>query len=163
MRRTQTKIASVALKLYLPLALGVAFLAALYIRFYSGLIPVMDRPSWPAYGAYFVISVTLWSAFETRVGLIYRCFEEASLRGWLGALVRLDLLTLAVVSSLAFFWRGYSFSRYTVALFWSFHVLFCFVAAWALRAWLRKGEPASAVRSEERRVGKEGRDRWARD
>jgi lipopolysaccharide/colanic/teichoic acid biosynthesis glycosyltransferase len=130
--------ASILLKLWFPLALGLAFLAAVYIRFYSGLIPVEDAPLWPAYTAYFALSAALWSALEIRFRIIHRCFQAPSLGRWLWSLAQLDLLTLALVSSAAFFWRGYSFSRYTVALFWALHLLLSLPAAWAARAWARR-------------------------
>ncbi|MBI3666438.1 MAG: hypothetical protein HY236_09495, partial [Acidobacteria bacterium] len=145
MRHSQNQIASIALKLALPLSLGAAFLAAIYIRFYSRLLPVEDLPMWPAYTAYFVLSLTLWTALETRFRIIYRCFEEVSLFRWLQSLVELDLLTLALVSSAAFFWRGYSFSRWTVALFWSLHVSLCLAAAWGARAWARRRTDGNTV------------------
>ena len=145
MRHSQNQIASIALKLALPISLGAAFLAAIYIRFYSRLLPVEDLPAWPAYTAYFVLSFTLWSVLETRFGIIYKCFGGASLARWLLSLVTLDLLTLALVSSAAFFWRGYSFSRLTVALFWTWHVLLCSAAGWGARAWVRRRAGRSAV------------------
>ncbi|MBI3698305.1 MAG: sugar transferase [Acidobacteria bacterium] len=138
MQRAHQQFASVVLKLALPLALGIAYLAAIYIRFYSGLITAEDRPAWPAYLAYFVLSAALWSALETRFGIIYRCFEDATLGRWLWSLAELNVLTLALVSSAAFFWRGYSFSRYTVALFWTLHFALCALAALSVRAWLRR-------------------------
>lgn len=144
MRRPHKQFASVALKLFAPLALGLSFLSAVYVRFYSGLLPVQDLPAWPAYAAYFVLSVALWSALEARSGLICNCFEEASLGRWLWSLAQVDFLTLALVSLAAFFWRGYSFSRYTVAGFWTLHFLLCAAAALALRAWVR-GKAAGAA------------------
>ncbi len=138
MRHSHQQAAGWALKLWFPLALGVAFLGAVYIRFYSGLLRVEDLPVWPAYTAYFVLTAALWSVLETRVGLIQTCFEYRSVHRWMLALARLDLLTLAAVSAAAFFWRGYSFSRLTVALFWTLHVLLCVPAALAARAWARR-------------------------
>ncbi len=130
---------SIALKLWFPLALGIAFLSAVYLRFYSGLLPVEDAPEWPAYTAYFALSITLWSVLETRFRIVDRCYEAPALAGWAWSLAQLELGTLALVSSAAFFWRAYSFSRLTVALFWTLHALLCLGAAWWARERARRG------------------------
>jgi lipopolysaccharide/colanic/teichoic acid biosynthesis glycosyltransferase len=144
MRHTNTQNAAVVLKLILPLAMGTAFFGALYLRFYSGLLPVRDLPGWPAYSAYFVLSLTLWQGLEARFALTAWNLETGSLGRWTWSLVRLDLLTLALASCGAFFWRGYSFSRFTVAVFWLLHAVLCVCCAWAVRAWLvRKRRTAS--------------------
>ena len=130
---------SIALRLWFPLAMGIAFLSAVYLRFYSGLLPVEDAPVWPAYTAYFVLSITLWSVLETRFRILDRCYEAPTLAGWAWSLAQLELLTLALVSSAAFFWRGYSFSRLTVAMFWTWHALLCLGAAWWARERVRRG------------------------
>jgi lipopolysaccharide/colanic/teichoic acid biosynthesis glycosyltransferase len=118
--------------------MAIAFASAVYIRFYSGLIPIHDAPLWPAYFGYFVASACVWSLLEARYGLAERSHSERSLVAWGWQLVKLDILTLAVVSSGAFFWRGYSFSRYTVAIFWALHVLLCTAGVYAVRWWLRQ-------------------------
>ncbi len=138
MQPPHRQFAAVLLKLTLSLSLGFAFLAAVYIRFYSGWLRVEDLPAWPAYTGYFALSIALWSALEARSGIIYRCFEEGALGRWLWSLAQVDFLTLALVSAVAFFWRAHSFSRYTVALFWSLHLALSALAALALRAWLRR-------------------------
>src|SRR5712692_277601 len=148
MPRPHKQLASAALKLIAPLALGIAFLAAIYVRFYSGLLRVQDLPDWPAYAAYFVLSVALWSALEARAGLIHKCFDQVSFRPWLLSLAQLDLTTLALVSLVAFFWRGYSFSRYTVTIFWSLHFTLCAAAALAMRNWIwgkNRGQPGAWI------------------
>ncbi|HYM11879.1 MAG TPA: sugar transferase [Bryobacterales bacterium] len=127
-----------SLKLALPLALGFAFLAAIYVRFYSGWMRVQDLPAWPAYIVYFAVSMALWSALEARAGLIYKCCERISLARWLWSLAQIDFLTLALVSAATFFWRTYSFSRFTVTAFWILHFLLCAGIAAALRAWARR-------------------------
>lgn len=129
------KTLTLTLKLLLPLLLAFSFLAAVYVRFYSGWITISDLPNWPAYLAYLAASVVIWSVLETRLAVASTVVEELSLRCWLGRLVRLDLLTLGIVSVGAFFWRGYSFSRYTVASFWLIHLLLAFGLAAALRTW----------------------------
>ena len=138
MQRPSKQLAAFVLKLVLPAALAPAFLAAVYVRFYSGLLRIEDLPNWPAYLAYLALSAALWSALEARAGLIYRCFNEPSVGRWLRSLAQLDCLTLGLVSLAAFFWRAYSFSRFTVALFWIFHFLFCAIAALGMRVWLRR-------------------------
>ena len=145
MRQTQAKIAVVTLQVLLHLALGVTFLAAVYTRFYSGLLPVTDLPNWPAYLAYFVVSFTLWSVLETKFAIIHNCIGAPSLLRWTWVLVRLNLLTLALVSGAAFFWRGYSFSRVTVAGFWGLHVVLCVAAAAGVRAWWRRRRDPAGV------------------
>src|SRR5258706_7853535 len=87
MRQTQAKIAVVTLEVLLHLALGVAFLVAVYTRFYSGLLPVVDLPNWPAYLAYFVVSFTLWSVLETKFAIIHNCIGAPSLLRWTWGLV----------------------------------------------------------------------------
>ena len=111
----------------------------MYIRFYSGWVVVEDLPDWPSYSTYFVVSLAVWSVLETRFRLLQTCAESQWFRGWVISLIELNLLTLALVSSAAFFWRGYSFSRFTVALFWTLHVLSVTVAGWVVRAWVRGG------------------------
>jgi lipopolysaccharide/colanic/teichoic acid biosynthesis glycosyltransferase len=137
MQHPQRQIAAAILQFTLPLALGFAFLLAIYLRFYSGLVRVQDLPAGPAYTAYFVLSIALWSALETRFQLIYKCCEPGPFHQWLWLLAQLDLLTLAAVSAAAFFWRGYSFSRITVAIFWTSQFLLCALAGLAVRAWMQ--------------------------
>ncbi len=138
------QIASWLLKLALPLGLGIAFAAALFIRFYSGLLRIEDRPAWPAYVAYFALSAALWPALETRFGIIYKCFDVSFAR-WLWLLAQLDAVTMALVSSAAFFWRAYSFSRYTVAVFWGLHFIFSASAAACARRWVRRNAARRSV------------------
>jgi len=120
---------SLALQWPLP----AAFLIAVYIRFYSGLLPIIDRPWWPAYLAYFTLSAGVWHMLGRRAGIIARCCSEPSLARWAWGLAQVDLLALALVSAAAFFWRGYSFSRWTVMLFWTLHLALSVAAAGALR------------------------------
>lgn len=136
MRLPHRQIALVLLRLLLPLTLAGAFAIAVYTRFYSGWIYVGDLPSWPAYVTYFAVSTVLWLSLEPRYALTERFFVARSSIRWLWPVIKLDLLTLAVVSSAAFFWRGYSFSRFTVAVFWTAHVVICYVCGTILRVWL---------------------------
>jgi lipopolysaccharide/colanic/teichoic acid biosynthesis glycosyltransferase len=140
MRGSQRQVLSAALRLALPLALGAALLLALRIRFSSGWFAVEDLPSWPAYVAYLVAAAAAWSAMEARYSLIERLLDHGPALASVASIVKIDLLSMALVSSAAFFWRGYSFSRWTVALTWALHIAFCSVGALALRAWLRRSE-----------------------
>lgn len=114
-------------------ALALAFSAALCIRFYSGWIRVEDLPAWPSYLAYGAASAIVWSLLEYRLPLAATLEEQAPLRGWAGRLLYLNLLTLAMVSAGAFFWRDYSFSRYVVGLFWIFYSAEGLVIGWVSR------------------------------
>jgi len=143
--RFPSQLASAVLRLLFPLTLGLAFLAAVYLRFYSGLLRVEDLPDWPAYTAYFVLSVSLWSVLETRFEIIHKCCQQPCLRRWFWSLARLDLLTLALASAAAFFWRGYSFSRITVAIFWGLHLALALAAAAGARAWARRKSRGEAA------------------
>lgn len=145
MRHAENQLATIVLRLMLPAAMGVAFLAAVYIRFYSGWIPTEDLPRWPAYTAYFVASAAIWWGLEWRFGLVESCLAEASLSRWIASVAQLDLLTLALVSSATFFWRGYSFSRYTVAMFWGLHLALSLLAAWAVRSWAARRNGSTAI------------------
>jgi lipopolysaccharide/colanic/teichoic acid biosynthesis glycosyltransferase len=132
------------LRLLLPLLLGPAYLTAIYLRFYSGWIPVSDHPVWPAYIAYFVVSAGLWSVLEARYSLIDRLLGAKSILHAFALVARTDLVALALASALAFFWRDYSFSRLTVAFFWTTHFGLAAAAIFAIRTRL------SAVAKKER-------------
>ena len=114
-------------------ALALAFAAALYIRFYSGWIGVEDLPAWPSYLAYGAASAIVWSLLENRLPLAATLEEQAPLRGWAVRLLYLNLLTLAVVSAGAFFWRDYSFSRYVVGFFWVLYSVEGLLIGWMSR------------------------------
>ena len=101
-------------KCALLLSLAASFLLAVFVRFYSGILTVVDLPVWPAYLSYLAASVAVWWVLETRIRLASSLFAEPSLRKWFGRALQLGLLTLAIVSIGAFFWRDYSFSRYTI-------------------------------------------------
>ena len=79
---------------------------------------------------------------EAHSGVMHSCLTDPSLRVCAWRLAGLSLLTLALVSVVAFFWRGYSFSRYTVILFWLLQVGAGVVAAAGLRAWLGRNSGA---------------------
>lgn len=145
MLHPERQAASSLLQLLMPLVLGFAFLTAIYVRFYSGWIPAEDRPAWPGYIAYFALCMALWSALEARRRLIYNCFEQASFGQWLWSLAQIDGLTLALVSSAAFFWRTYSFSRWVVVVFWVLHFFLCALAGLAARAWAHRSGTHSRV------------------
>ncbi len=117
-------------KCALLLSLAASFLLAVYLRFYSGIVTIVDLPVWPAYLFYLAASVLVWSVLETRFRLASSLFDEPRLARWFGLVLQLGLLTLAIVSLGAFFWRDYSFSRYTIGSFWSLHFLF----AWGIGA-----------------------------
>ena len=117
-------------KCALLLSLAASFLLAVYLRFYSGVVTIADLPVWPAYLFYLAASVLVWSVLETRFRLASSLFDEPGLARWFGLVPQLGLLTLAIVSLGAFFWRDYSFSRYTIGGFWSLHFLF----AWGIGA-----------------------------
>lgn len=145
MRHARTQAAAIALKLLFPLVMGAAFFGAVYLRFYSGLIAVRDLPSWPAYTAYFVLSLALWSVLETRHGLADSLAGETAFGHWRWKLIRLSLLTFALVSVAAFLWRGYSFSRLAVMMFWALHTLLCLGSAWMVRRRLLRGNQGGVV------------------
>ena len=121
-------------KCALVLSLATSFLLAVYVRFYSGIVTVVDLPVWPAYLFYLAASVVVWSVLETRLRLASTLFDEPSLSKWFGLVLQLGLLTLAIVSAGAFFWRDHSFSRYTIGVFWSLHFLFALGIGAVIRA-----------------------------
>ncbi len=121
-------------KCALVLSLATSFLLAVYVRFYSGIVTVVDLPVWPAYLSYLSASVVVWSVLETRLRLASTLFDEPSLSKWFGLVLQLGLLTLAIVSAGAFFWRDHSFSRYTIGVFWSLHFLFALGIGAVIRA-----------------------------
>ena len=121
-------------KCALVLSLAASFLLAVYVRFYSGIVTVADLPVWPAYLLYLASSVVVWSVLETRLRLASSLFDEPSLGKWFGLVLQLGLVTLAIVSAGAFFWRDYSFSRYTIGVFWSLHFLFALGIGAGVRA-----------------------------
>ena len=47
-------------KCALLLSLAASFLLAVYVRFYSGIVTVVDLPVWPAYLSYLAASVVVW-------------------------------------------------------------------------------------------------------
>ena len=122
------------MKCALVLSLATSFLLAVYVRFYSGIVTVVDLPVWPAYLFYLAASVVVWSVLETRLRLASTLFDEPSLSKWFGLVLQLGLLTLAIVSAGAFFWRDHSFSRYTIGVFWSLHFLFALGIGAVIRA-----------------------------
>ena len=128
MGNKKAQVAAAVRRFVLPLASGLAFLIGIYIRFYSGLIAVHDRPVWPAYIAYFVLFVSMWSVIDARFDVAELCLWAPSMRTWAWSLVQMDLLTLALSSCAAFFWRAYSFSRLAIAVFWCVHILLCMLA-----------------------------------
>ena len=128
------KTAVRVVKCALALSLAASFLLAVYVRFYSGIVTVVDLPVWPAYLFYLAASVVVWSVLETRLRLASTLFDEPRLSKWFGLVLQLGLLTLAIVSAGAFFWRGYSFSRYTIGVFWSLHFLFALGIGAVIRA-----------------------------
>jgi lipopolysaccharide/colanic/teichoic acid biosynthesis glycosyltransferase len=122
--------------------MAASFLLAVYLRFYSGWIEVVDLPLWPAYLSYLFFSIAVWTIIETRLPLAASLTVQRTFLGWLWRLIELSVLTLAMVSAGTFFWRDYSFSRYTVGMFWALHLLFATVMGWSLRAsWLRRHGP----------------------
>ena len=145
MKRSRRHALSVALRLAFPLKLVAAFLLAIQIRFFSGWFAVNDLPSWPAYLGYLAASVAVWSALEARYSVVETLLAGGPVLRSIRSIVKTDLLAVALVSSAAFFWRGYSFSRWTVCLMWAFHIVFCSLGAMALRRWLRRADGRRAI------------------
>ena len=109
--------------------LFAAFSLAVWLRFSSGWWRIRDEPDLAAYGAFLFVSAALWSLFARYHDLEERLLEEPGYSAWARACVRATVVSAMAVSAAAFCYRGYSFSRITIAVF----------------------------RSEERRVGKECR------
>ena len=145
MNLARQHVLCVALRLAFPLTLGAAFLLAIHIRFFSGWFAVNDLPSWPAYVGYMAASAAVLSALEARYSVVETLLQGRPALHSLKAILKTDLLALALVSSVSFFWRGYSFSRWTVCLMWAFHIAFCSLGAMALRQWLRRADGRRAI------------------
>ncbi len=138
MQAYRLRIAAEFLKLLLLLMAVVSGGFAIYIRFYSGWIPALDQPHVPVYAGYFLASFAVWSVLGMRARLLQSLLTDPSVWAWLWTLLRLDSLALALVSAGTFFWRGYSFSRYTVVLFWALYLPLSLAAAWVVRWWVHR-------------------------
>ncbi len=135
------------LKLLFSVSLAGSFLVAVYLRFYSGLFVVTDLPEWTAYLLYLVLALATWNFIEHRLPLAGTVTDERSIATWLWRLAQVCLLTLAIVSVGVFFWRDYSFSRYTIGIFWLLHFTAAGTLATAGRVWWRRryGLPRAEV------------------
>ena len=135
------------LRVFFSVSLAGSFLLAVYLRFYSGLFAVTDLPVWPAYILYLGLALVAWNFIEHRLPLAAAVTEERSMATWLWRLLQVCLLTLALVSVGTFFWRDYSFSRYTVGIFWLVHFSVAGTLAAAARGWWRRryGLPRAEV------------------
>ena len=135
------------LKLLFSVSLAGSFLVAVYLRFYSGLFVVTDLPEWTAYLLYLVLALATWNFIEHRLPLAGTVTDERSIATWLWRLAQVCLLTLAIVSVGVFFWRDYSFSRYTIGIFWLLHFTAAGTLATTGRVWWRRryGLPRAEV------------------
>ena len=133
-RRSLTRL----LRTVFSVSLAGSFCAAVYLRFYSGIFPVSDLPLWTAYCLYLGSTMVVWNLVERRLLLASTVIVERWLAGWIWRLIQVSLVTLAVVSVGTFFWRGYSFSRYTVGMFWLTHLAAVGAVAAYARVWWRR-------------------------
>jgi exopolysaccharide biosynthesis polyprenyl glycosylphosphotransferase len=113
------------------LVLPVSFLAALYLRFYSGVIPIIAEPAHDRYLAYILLAAIVWW------GLLERyCLASAELllltEAWMARVLWACFLLLFLLTTVMFFYRDYSFSRTFTVLFVGIH----FTAVLAVRGWL---------------------------
>ena len=106
------------------LCLFAAFAAALSLRFSSGLFAIRDQPHLPSYAAYLFLAAAFWSLFSRFYRMDELLWQGEKLGAWWGAAWRSTVSSLAAVSLSAFFYRGYSFSRLMVAMFWALHIGF---------------------------------------
>ncbi len=110
------------------LCLFCAFSVAVYLRFTSGLFVIRDQPHLPSYAAYAFLAAACWSLAARACGVDELLWHGATLGRWAGAALRATALALGAVTLLAFFYRGYSFSRLTVAMFWTLHTTLVFIS-----------------------------------
>jgi putative colanic acid biosynthesis UDP-glucose lipid carrier transferase len=127
--------------------LAAAFSAALWLRFSSGFFEIRDAPHLPSYGAYLFFAAACWSLLARHGRVDERIWQGESLAAYCGAVVRAAAGALAIVSLLAFFYRGYSFSRLMIALFWTLHVALVWLLGIVLaQARLRLAKERGAAR-----------------
>jgi lipopolysaccharide/colanic/teichoic acid biosynthesis glycosyltransferase len=124
---------------------------AVWVRFYSGLFHVADLPVRSAYFFYLATSLAVWTALAICVVPLRRPILDSSAR--LRAHVQIDIAAFALVSALMFFWRSYSFSRITVAVFWALHLVFCAFIDRVLVMRFRTGTSEAAGRLQKDSVG----------
>jgi len=117
--------------------LFTAFSATLWLRFESGVFVIRDQPNLPSYAAYAFLSAAVWSVFSRFYRVDDRVWEEKRLGPFVTAACQATLAALATVSICAFFYRGYSFSRIVVGLFWALQ-LSLVLASGLLLSWLRR-------------------------
>src|SRR5258708_6379043 len=102
--------------------LFAAFSTTLWLRFESGVFVIRDHPNLPFYAAYAFLSAAVWSLFSRFHRVDERVWEEKRFGTFAAAACRATLVSLATVSICVFFYRGYSFSRAMVGLFWTLHL-----------------------------------------
>ena len=135
------------LRFLFAVSLAASFLLAVFLRFYSDLFAVADLPVWTAYLLYLGLALAAWTFIEQRLSLAATVADERSMATWFWRLLQGCLLTLGIVSVGTFFWRDYSFSRYTVGIFWLLHFASAGALATAARLWWRRcyGLPGAEV------------------
>lgn len=123
--------------LWTIVCLFAAFSATLWLRFESGAFEIRDQPDLPFYAAYAFLSAAFWSLFSRFYRVDDRMWEEKRLGDFATAAFQATLASLATVSICVFFYRGYSFSRVMVGLFWALHSTLVLTGGLAL-SWLRR-------------------------
>lgn len=109
--------------------LAVSFSTAVWLRFSSGWWMVRDAPDPVAYAAFLLVSAALWSLFARHYELDERLLQEPSYAAWAGACLKAVLASAAAVAAVAFCYRGYSFSRMAIAIFWTLHLAITLLSA----------------------------------
>jgi exopolysaccharide biosynthesis polyprenyl glycosylphosphotransferase len=111
-------------------AIVAAFLAAYLLRFsapFTDLIPaVKGQPSLTAYLAGALICAPIWMLFFN-ARRMYRARRDADFTTELLQIVQVVSFGMLLTMSLAFLYRGFSYSRIVFAAIWVFAILFIFL------------------------------------
>jgi len=120
------------------LASNLAMLCAWFLRFHFQVIPVTKGiPDASSYYRLFPLVAVLWPAVYYFYGLYQVRRNRSRVEEGLSVLVATGLATL-LLSGLATFYRGFSYSRLVLVLFFGLDVLFVFAGRTAIRRYLEE-------------------------
>jgi len=114
--------------------ISVAFLFTYWLRFYSGLIPLLKGiPPFLPYFRLLPLIIFIYGAAFLSTG-VYRSKRILSYSSEVGAIFKSILLSLLLLMSFSFLYRGFSFSRLLFILFNFFAFLFTLLNHWFMRS-----------------------------
>ncbi len=116
------------------LAIVLSFFLAYFVRFQSGVIPILDSPSLSLYGRALLVVLPVYLFFFRAYGL-YETQRHIRRIEEIFVVIKAITFSVFILTALTFFYREFSYSRISLVSLWLFSIFFVSTSRYLLIQW----------------------------